>query len=315
VHYSRVPRELTSILKRRANIDFSKKEQSDIEALFSAGDVVKVRLHSVNEENGRVEYAMTPFKAAADDEEDDYIVEGRDTEEELERMEKEKRFNRDEERFDMDSLMVWWRGEPYVKKDFVREQDEDFAVVGESARITEGSWRRMFDSDLRKEESDYAAKVMEIEAKELADEIGELAGMDDDMMEGQQLGFGTFPANRKVGSFVSASQIPDSWKSEMTFFKDAEAVDSARQEILKAGKAGEEAERTAVMAEMEKDIMASAASRKNRASEGDFPAELEVGPEEPAAAAPAAVMSEPEAASEEPAAEAEAPAAEEPAAE
>jgi hypothetical protein len=136
--------------------------------------------------------------------------------------------------------------------------------------------------------------------------------MDDDMMEGQQLGFGTFPANRKMGSFVSANMIPDSWKSEVGFFKEAEAVDSARLEILKAGKAGEEAERMSILQEMEKDILASAASRKNRASEGDFPAELEVGPEEPAAA-PAAVMSEPEAAAE-PAAEVEA-ASEEPAAE
>ena len=42
--------------------------------------------------------------------------------------------------------------------------------------IVEGTWRRMFELDMREDAADFSSKVIENELKELAEEIGELNG-------------------------------------------------------------------------------------------------------------------------------------------
>ena len=51
---------------------------------------------------------------------------------------------------------------------------------------------------------------MEAEIKELEEEIGELNGLDDDMVD--CVGFGQSFQPTKIGSFVSMSAIPADWK-------------------------------------------------------------------------------------------------------
>jgi ribosomal protein S1 len=78
VHFSRIPRDLISALKVRAPIAAG-ANMTDVEALFTAGDVLKIRVHQVKEEERRLELSMLPYKAG-DGDEDDYVVEGRDPE-------------------------------------------------------------------------------------------------------------------------------------------------------------------------------------------------------------------------------------------
>jgi hypothetical protein len=45
---------------------------------------------------------------------------------------------------------LWWRGEPYVKSSLLENAvDEEIDVLNESKDIVEGTWRRMFEIDLR----------------------------------------------------------------------------------------------------------------------------------------------------------------------
>ena len=68
----------------------------------------------------------------------------------------------------------------------------------------------MFEVDLREDEADFSSKAMEAEIKELEEEIGELNGLDDDMVD--CVGFGQSFQPTKIGSFVSMSAIPADWK-------------------------------------------------------------------------------------------------------
>ena len=73
VHNSRVPRDLISSLQRRLEADStsssssSSQAKTDVEMLFQAGDVIKVRVNGVN--NGKTELSMLPHRASDDEEE------------------------------------------------------------------------------------------------------------------------------------------------------------------------------------------------------------------------------------------------------
>jgi hypothetical protein len=208
VHQSRIPRDLISALKRRAPIAPG-GNKTDIEALFTVGDVVRVRTQEVSEANRRLELSMLAFKNDADDD-DDYVVEGRDPEGEEDKFAAQDADDEEEtETFDSESTLIWWRGAPYVKiagESSGPKVDEDFQVLDESIKIVEGTWRRMFEVDLREDEQDFNSKAMEAEMKELEEEIGELGGMDDDMID--CVGFGSSTHTQRVGSFVSMSSLP-----------------------------------------------------------------------------------------------------------
>ena len=116
VHISRVPRDLLYALKKVAPIPEG-TNKTDIENLFQAGDVVKVRTHAVSVGARRIELSMLPFQANEDDE-DDYVVEGRDPEpKEGDRFEERDREEEKEEEvsYDAEDTLLWWRGAPYVK--------------------------------------------------------------------------------------------------------------------------------------------------------------------------------------------------------
>lgn len=208
MHQSRIPRDLISALKRRAPIAPG-GNKTDVEALFTIGDVVRVRTQEVAVGSRRLELSMLQYKNESD-EDDDYVVEGRDPEGDEDKFDNQDTDDEEEtESFDPESTLIWWRGAPYVKiavESAGSKIDEDFQVLDENIKIVEGTWRRMFEVDMREDEQDFNSKAMEAEMKELEEEIGELGGMDDDMID--CVGFGSSTHTQRVGSFVSMSSLP-----------------------------------------------------------------------------------------------------------
>ena len=261
VHTSKIPRDLLSILKLKNTAEIS-ANKSDYENLFSSGDVVKVRYNSIS--NGKLSLAMVPFQADEDDD-DDYIVEGRDSEEQLDSDEEDEDEDDEDDGFDPESVLLWWRGAPYVKGGDTLDEpkDEELEVPLESNKIVEGTWRRLFEIDMRADLDDFSSKLQEAEAKELAEEIGELDGLDEFMVD--SLGFGLPNAsNKRVGSFVGASLLPPEWKAEMEFFKEKEDLESKITAGLRGGKTADAVELDAFLKE------ADAESSKGRRPEEIF---------------------------------------------
>jgi hypothetical protein len=165
VHQSRIPRDLISALKRRAPITPG-ENKTDVESLFTIGDVVRVRTQAVSVGSRRLELSMMQYKDS-EDEEDDYVVEGRDPEGDEDKYQEEKDDDDEPVAFDAESTLVWWRGAPYTKimGEVKADGDEDFKVLDENIKIVEGTWRRMFEVDMREDEQDFNSKLMEAEMK------------------------------------------------------------------------------------------------------------------------------------------------------
>ena len=146
VHQSQIPRALTSALKRRVSTTpVPGQNKSDVEMLFQEGDVIKMRVQSVNTDANKIELTMQQYMASEDedDDDDDYIVEGRETDEEAEEAEREARDNDDDStsHYDPESLLLWWKGAAYVKDVAgVAAVDEELEVVNESEDIVEGMY-------------------------------------------------------------------------------------------------------------------------------------------------------------------------------
>ena len=292
VHQSRIPRGLLAALKRTAPVDPA-QNTSDIEQLFSAGDVVKCRVHAAKADSRKIELSMLPF-VDTDDEEDGYRVEGRD-----EGVEEGKSGYNNNGRggarrgantasraradafanFDPEDTLLWWRGEPYEKVGrLTAPRDEEMEVVMESSQIVEGVWRRMFEVDMREDAADFSSKIFERELKELADEIGELSGLDEEFNEliaGGNSDFNT----RQLGTFVSASTLPDDWKTELDFFRELEDAEGSRFSILRGGKASEQEEFERLLKQVESEIANSSSKGRKDPDEkrlvvaGDEPAD------------------------------------------
>jgi predicted RNA-binding protein with RPS1 domain len=179
VHSSRVPRDLIAALKKAAPIPAG-TNKTDVEALFAERDVVRVRVHSVKSESRRLELSMLPYRAAEEDE-DDYVVEGREPEGE-ETVTRDADDDEDAAEYDAGSTLLWWRGAPYGQSEAEEEaEDEEAEILNENAQVIEGTWRRMFEIDMREDELDFSSKIAEEERKELEEELGELMGLDEDM--------------------------------------------------------------------------------------------------------------------------------------
>jgi len=270
IHFSRVPKGLMNVLKRTSPVDAS-SDQSDIEQLFAAGDVVRCRVHSALDTSRKIELSMLPFRADAD-EDDEYVVEGRDPEEPEGKEGRGPRRNnnnqRDEQQFfDPEDTLLWWKGSPYVKqgRTDTKAVDEEIEVINESTDIVEGTWRRLFEVDMRKDADDFSSKVQEMELKELADDIGELNGLDEDIIDALGFGAGTFPTN-KFGTFVNKDQLPAEWQTELEFFKDLENTSEINLSGLKGGKKGEQEEFERLLREVEAELAASASAKKSAAA-------------------------------------------------
>lgn len=249
VHRSQVPRELVSALKQQATIPLG-TNTTDVEALFSEGDVIRVRVKAASNDKGKLELSMLPYKADAGDE-DDYVVEGRDPEGE----DVKQDFTEDDaDNYDAQETLLWWKGQPYVKIETVDAPvDEEVAVVDESIKLVEGSWRRVFELDLRADQLDFSSKIQEKEAAELAEEIGELDGLDD-TLEDLSVGSGS-----NFGSYVSTSVVPAEWKEQMEFFRELENAQEAKNTFLRGGKQAEQVEFESLLKEVEAELSAATA--------------------------------------------------------
>jgi predicted RNA-binding protein with RPS1 domain len=263
VHHSRVPRGLTTILKKSSPVD-SSKNQTDCEQLFTAGDVVRCRVHAAPEGSRKIELSMLPFISAAD-EDDNYVVEGRDPEEKEGRGGGKKSRHNDKSgggggdafvAFDPEDTLLWWRGAPYEPVGSAARArstvDQEMDVVNENAAIVEGTWRRMFEVDMREDEKDFTSKVAELELKELEEEIGELSGLDEDLVD--TMGFGEPFNNMRLGSFVPASSLPAAWRDEIGFFEDLASSEDARVGGLKQGKSLEQDTFEKLLREVESEL-------------------------------------------------------------
>ena len=220
---NRIPIGLIKALKTIAPPQASgNTNKTDVELLFSVGDVVKCRLNSYTAATKKLELAMTP-KKTDENEDDGYVVEGRDAEGEEDTP--VVAVEDDQEDYDPEDTLLWWRGAPYKKTADETDvstllADEEGIIVQESEKIIEGTWRRLFELDLREDASDFASKIQEAELKELEEEIGELSGLDDELVD--SLGFGTTLNTKRFGSFVPIDSLPDAWKKDMSFFRDTE---------------------------------------------------------------------------------------------
>lgn len=249
VHRSQVPRELVSALKQQATIPLG-TNTTDVEALFSEGDVIRVRVKAASNDKGKLELSMLPYKADAGDE-DDYVVEGRDPEGE----DVKQDFTEDDaDNYDAQETLLWWKGQPYVKIETADAPvDEEVAIVDESIKLVEGSWRRVFELDLRADQLDFSSKIQEKEAAELAEEIGELDGLDD-TLEDLSVGSGS-----NFGSYVSTSVVPAEWKEQMEFFRELENAQEAKNTFLRGGKQAEQVEFESLLKEVEAELSAATA--------------------------------------------------------
>lgn len=287
VHNSRVPRELVAALKKAAPI--SPNNKTDVENLFGEGDIIRFRVNSVSEESKKLELSMLPFKNQDDDEEDFATMEAADRNGGEEAKVAETIDSVDEEEnteYDAQSTLLWWRGaayKPVVDKENAPVKDEETEVLNESKDVVEGTWRRMFEVDMREDERDFSSKAMEAEIKELEEEIGELRGLDDEMVD--SLGAGSpFSANR-MGSFVGLDILPAEWKDQMEFFKEAEITAKSKMSILKGGKNTEKVAFESLLRTVEAEIERQASKTTRRAAvaaEDDVAAAASV-PAEPAA--------------------------------
>jgi predicted RNA-binding protein with RPS1 domain len=255
VHYSRIPKPLMNALKRQQPVDAA-LNQTDVEQLFSAGDVIKCRIHSAGADSRKIELSMLPYKE--DEGEDDYVVEGRDPEG------TEDKFDRNQgpnvwASFDSQDTLLWWRGEPYAKVDMSVDPnaDPEAAISMESQEIVEGTWRRLFEVDMREDQADFSSKILENELKGLAEEIGELEGIDDDVVDA--LGFGTPLETRKLGAFVPSASLPQEWVNELEFYKEFDEINSIKLTGLKGGKGAEQAEFESLLREVEAELERPAA--------------------------------------------------------
>jgi predicted RNA-binding protein with RPS1 domain len=252
VHRSQVPRELIAAMKQVSPIA-SGANVTDVEALFRAGDVIKCRVKSVSADSRKIELSMLPY-SAADDEEDDYVVDGRDPEgEEFKSFEMD---NDDDDKsgYDAQDTLLWWKGQPYTKV-IVQDGpvDEETDIVNESTYLVEGTWRRLFELDLRADQLDFSSKILEKEYEELKEEIGELEGLDDELEKDNLL----FGSTSNFGSYVSMSTLPADWKEQMEYCREKESSTEAQQTILRGGKVAEQSEFEALLREVELELQGS----------------------------------------------------------
>jgi len=147
-----------------------------------------------------------------------------------------------------------------------QEFDEDTEVLNESKNLVEGTWRRMFELDMREDAADFSSKVVEKDLEELAEEIGELDGLDLDLIEPDRFGVKDPTQKARFGSFVSLKSLPIEWKEDMDFFKQLEISESEITSKLRGGKAADQAEFESLLKEVELELEQAASRVSSRRS-------------------------------------------------
>ena len=306
VHFSQIPKDLLAALKLRAPMDKAANKTA-VEQLFSEGDVVSVRVNSYGGPK-KIDMSMIPPKE--EDDEDDYVVDGRDEEQEEGQQGRQRRPNRFADMTNEDSVaisafdgqkkLLWWRGEPYVPvyNDGSQSVDAEASIITESDKIVEGTWRRMFELDMREDAADFSSKVNEQEAKELSEDIGELMGMDEDMFEDSAVTLMTTSGNR-AGLNFDLGHLPEEWKAEIDFFKETETTSTSRSTLFKSGKSNEQQEFDAIIREIESDIARNPKAAAALAAQEATPEPVATEPEAVVAADNSAAVEESAAPAEE----------------
>jgi predicted RNA-binding protein with RPS1 domain len=284
LHQSRIPRDLISSLKKLAPIS-AEGNKSDIESLFQVGDVLKFRVQNVTD-NGKLELSAVPFRQSDEEEEEYNIIEDEDAEDEGKpagESSKGRRRSRDDNilaedsvadedstAFNPNSVLIWWRGKPYVGPSDVIEEvesvDEEIEVLGESRDVQEGTWRRLFELDMREDEADFSVKAMEAELKELEEEIGELHGLDEDL-EADDFGLGAKFFGNRVGASVGFS-IPAEWRDKLSYLQEMDETIKIKSTLLKGGKKADNLELEGVIREAEQEIERRASQSRRVPSMG-----------------------------------------------
>eukprot|EP00595_Chromulina_sp_UTEXLB2642_P000156 CAMPEP_0196761602 /NCGR_PEP_ID=MMETSP1095-20130614/903_1 /TAXON_ID=96789 ORGANISM="Chromulina nebulosa, Strain UTEXLB2642" /NCGR_SAMPLE_ID=MMETSP1095 /ASSEMBLY_ACC=CAM_ASM_000446 /LENGTH=367 /DNA_ID=CAMNT_0042111387 /DNA_START=694 /DNA_END=1797 /DNA_ORIENTATION=- len=276
VYQTRLPRELIQTLKKISPLSVGSNNKTDIENLFHEGDVVKVRVQSVALDTKKIELSMLPFKAV-EDEEDDYVI-IEDEEEDNNNNKKKRRFN-DEDLVAEDSqsedealdgynplkTLLWWKGQPFNKlvASIVKSEtpvvEEEFKILTESKNVIEGTWRRMFELDMREDEADFTSKVFEQELQELEDDIGELNGLDDELIT--DIGFEN-KFRTSIGSHIALASLPTEWKEELEYFNEIQNIESTKASSLRSGKKGEQVIFESLLKDIELDLEKTSNRRK-----------------------------------------------------
>lgn len=213
---------------------------------------------------------MMPAKNS-DGDDDGYIVDGRDPEGEEGKPQTSDQ-NDDQMDFDPEDTLLWWRGAPYKKAQAEVDAETLMAtaeagVTQESSSIVEGTWRRLFEIDLRADMSESSSKQLEQEAKGISEDIGELAGLDEVLCE-DSFGMGTSFNNKQFGASVPAVGLPDEWIKELSFFKESSSFQEESTAVLKGGKKNEQAEFEKLLREVEIELDA-VSPRRSKAAEVD----------------------------------------------
>lgn len=270
LYQTRIPRELIATLKK-ISPPVAAANKSDIESLFSVGDIFKVRVESIND--NKVDLSALPFKSAADNDDDFEVIE--DEDEAKEDKKGGRRNDRDDiiaedsatddesSAFNPLNTLVWWRGAPFENAlatlQVDQPKDEELEILTESSSIVEGTWRRLFELDMREDAADFSSKIAEAEAKELEEEIGELNGLDDDLGD---FGLGSKFYGGSIGITLSSLSLPEEWKSQLEFFKELETSEKQKNSSLRGGKKFEQVEFEGVVKEIESDLEKSASRVK-----------------------------------------------------
>lgn len=168
------------------------------------------------------------------------------------------------------STLLWWNGESFnnilkrnanlLNSNIVNEEIE---ILTESKDVIEGTWRRLFEVDMRADEMDFSSKALEAEIKELEEEIGELNGIDEDLDDSLSLGSNLSSSFKgtTIGSHISASLLPNEWKNDLQFFQELNVNSELKQSNLKRGKKLEQEEFEKVVREIE--LEASQSRKRN----------------------------------------------------
>ncbi len=110
VHASGIPRDLINSLKQMVGRDYYDFDKSEVENLFQPGDIVKVRVQKVLEDERKLDLVMTDPNFTYKERKPSNNGKYSDREENTRTGTAEVE---EFERFDPDSTLLWWRGSHY----------------------------------------------------------------------------------------------------------------------------------------------------------------------------------------------------------
>lgn len=268
----------------------------EFENLFTHGDVVKVRIKEIDEEQNKLELSMIPEEQEDDNMVSDFsqtkhtsesgnLRKGRSSKGQFDSYEDDLGEIEDtsDDSFDPESVLLWWYGSPYERFRSIMEyqtelnMDEMDRVCGESPEMVVGQWRRRFEEDLRQDSLDTSLRELRQEMLEIEEEIGEMAHATDEL-QFDPLGLGlpvdqlkrqTSNNPREFGFSMFTPQelknlLPEEMTNQLTFFDKKESEMDEQLKLLKRGKRFDEAELRSLMTELEEELQSMASrSRKN----------------------------------------------------